>query len=1254
MILFYSFCIRFGSDLIFFFVFRDSKTKKIEDDDSKCSGDRDVSDDDYVFDALTEINYGDDEVDVIEEVITHAFRRKGATGNPTTMYNTLLEKDLNSGFNPDQEQGELQFLIKWRNWSFIHSTWETEFSLRNLERGATVIGIQKLQKYQALMKEKKERFVHAEREDLEVLAYEEERDEQILQDKMKVERIVAHSRDPKINSFDYFIKWYRLDYRFCSWESGKVIQTLYPSAVQTYEARSRFLKLPKSNSNVLHSRPKFFPLSKQPDYIGNDEFRLRDYQLEGINWILRAWTKGNSVILADEMGLGKTIQTIGFLSCLFHEYNLFGPFLIVVPLSTISSWQNELQTWVPVMNTIIYTGDHVSRQLIREHEWTLPGFHSRKQQALKFNVCVTTYEILLKDKSWLGQVNWAFLGVDEAHRLKNDSSQLYKALMTFETNTRLLITGTPLQNTMKELWALLHFVMPEVFRSWNEFEDVYSVVADDPANRMNSESFHDLHKALRPFLLRRVKKDVESSLPEKIEQILRVDMTKEQINIYRLILARNYDGLMKVTHGHKASFVNIVMELKKCCNHAHLIAPPLEKDLLRISKEDHLKSFIRGSGKATLLDKLLLRLKSRGHRVLIFSQMVRMLDLIADYLVLRGWGFQRLDGSVRGEVRKQALDHFNAEGSTDFCFLLSTRAGGLGINLATADTVIIFDSDWNPQNDLQAQARAHRIGQTKQVSVYRLVTRKSVEEKIIESATRKMVLDHLVIQRMDSAGGRGRRGDTAKGQLLTEILRYGAEGLFKQDDDSNELEVDIDDILNCAETRDTESTIESNPANALLSSFKVVNLDVLEDELFEDNRNQGTKVEKSWDEIIPSDLRAKIKADEASKTLVDLELGPRRRRPVKAFQAGVDSSSEDDSAVDENDKNRSIQLSEKDIRALVRAIKRFARPLERIDAIAADAELPDYSESDLKEAIDAILSGCKAVMQNANPLDESSKVGTCSNKGPVFHYGRVSVSARPLLQSLEYLDILHQFLPNESKSLRMSYELPFVPKSVSWSCPWDQSDDVRLLVGVYEHGYDNWETIKLDADLGLGSKLLPILQTERPQSNHLRSRVDYLLKMLYKFKNFDSVSDSVGNKKKKRVEGDAQIAKGRSVKKSNRKSTSKSSTLGSSATSKPKSVEFIETDDSSSYSDDMKEVKITSFNKRNKKKELKSKIKYDDNNNKLGTVENQNRHSDGLDCKTSLFTEEDENGFHEMKGALFLKVSLFGMLILKLLLNLEC
>lgn len=280
--------------------------------------------------------------------------------------------------------------------------------------------------------------------------------------------------------------------------------------------------------------------------------------------------------------------------------------------------------------------------------------------------------------------------------------------------------------------------------------------------------------------------------------------------------------------------MNIMIELKKCCNHAMLIKPAEYEQQQRMSQDDAVNQLLRGSGKMVLLDKLLCRLRETGHRVLIFSQMVRMLDILAEYLQKRHFPFQRLDGTIKGEIRKQAMDHFNAEGSQDFCFLLSTRAGGLGINLATADTVIIFDSDWNPQNDLQAQARAHRIGQKNQVNIYRLVTARSVEEDIVERAKQKMVLDHLVIQRMDTTG-RTVLDKTSSNNTtpfnkdeLSAILKFGAEELFKDEhENDDDLVCDIDEILRRAETRHDAPAMVGDE---LLSAFKVASFAAFDEE----------------------------------------------------------------------------------------------------------------------------------------------------------------------------------------------------------------------------------------------------------------------------------------------------------------------------------------------------------------------------------------------------------------------------------------
>ncbi|KAF4525532.1 hypothetical protein B566_EDAN015840, partial [Ephemera danica] len=620
------------------------------------------------------------------------------TGANTTCYTVAEKGDPNEGADQlPEEEKEIQFLIKWKNWSHIHNTYESEQTLKDQK----VKGLKKLENFMKREEELNAWKRYATPEDVEYYECQLELQQELLKSYNFVERIIACKKVDE--PLDYYVKWENLPYSEATWEDGKLIENKWPQKVKEFRDREDSRRTPSKHCRALKYRPKFAQIKSQPEYIGGDQVLvLRDYQLDGLNWLIHSWCKENSVILADEMGLGKTIQTICMLYYLFNTYQLYGPFLLVVPLSTMTSWQREFTLWAPEMNVVTYLGDVSSREIIRNNEWSFPS------KRLKFNAILTTYEIVLKDKAFLGSLGWAILMVDEAHRLKNDDSLLYKALMEFDTNCRVLITGTPLQNSLKELWSLLHFIMPHKFDSWEAFEKDHENAA--------ARGYAKLHKQLEPFILRRVKKDVEKSLPAKVEQILRVEMTTLQKQYYKWILTKNYNALRKGVKGSTTTFLNIMIELKKCCNHSFL-TKPMEPEILRPTAEEYLKTIIRGSGKLVLLDKLLVRLRETGHRVLIFSQMVRMLDILGEYLQLRHFPFQRLDGSIKGELRKQALDHFNAEGSQDFCFLLSTRAGGLGINLATADTVIIFDSDWNPQNDLQAQARAHRIGQKNQVHI---------------------------------------------------------------------------------------------------------------------------------------------------------------------------------------------------------------------------------------------------------------------------------------------------------------------------------------------------------------------------------------------------------------------------------------------------------------------------------------------------------------------------------------------------------
>ena len=642
--------------------------------------------DDYVEVNWDEYNAEQaEEGEAIEKVLDHRQGLKGATGEQTKIF--MIDKhgdpNLSSNVNNnlDVNLRELQFLIKWKDRSYLHNTWENEDKLKE----ANVKGLKKIENY--LKKEEDLRFwkQQATPEDIEYFDCQEEMTLQLRLIHNNVERIISHQEAKDENGrllLEYLCKFEGLPYSECTYELEELIKVKFQFKIDEYHARQKSLKIPSRNSKALRYRPKFVQLKEQPDYIGGkDHLQLRDYQLDGLNWLAHAFSRSLSSILSDEMGLGKTIQTISFFNYLAEEHGIYGPFLIIVPLSTMAAWQKEFELWAPEINFIVYIGDVTSRNMIRQYEFCFDNTNK-----LKFNVLLTTYEILLKDRSFLGNFSWSVVGVDEAHRLKNDDSLLYKSLFEFNTSHRLLITGTPLQNSLRELWALLHFIMPDRFTNWEDFEVEHK--------DCDTKGYSKLHKQLEPFLLRRVKKDVEKSLPAKVEQILRVDMTMVQKQYYKWILTKNYNALSRGLKGSFAGFANILMELKKCCNHASLIrvTDEIAADLPQLTR------LIRGSGKLVLLDKLLVRLKETGHRVLIFSQMVRMLDILSEYLTFRRFAFQRLDGSIRGELRKQALDHFNAEGSQDFCFLLSTRAGGLGINLATADTVIIFDSDFNPQN----------------------------------------------------------------------------------------------------------------------------------------------------------------------------------------------------------------------------------------------------------------------------------------------------------------------------------------------------------------------------------------------------------------------------------------------------------------------------------------------------------------------------------------------------------------------------
>jgi chromatin-remodeling ATPase INO80 len=604
-------------------------------------------------------------------------------------------------------------------------------------------------------------------------------------------------------------------------------------------------------------------------YVAQPELlkcKLKEYQVKGLNWLVNLYDKGINGILADDMGLGKTVQSISLLAYLYETEKIGGPFLVVTPASTLHNWSQEFAKFLPNFKVCNFWGSTAERR-------------EQKKGLRNANVVITSYQTAVTDEKILKKIKWQYMILDEAQAIKSSASQRWRTLLSFKSRNRLLLTGTPVQNSMQELWALLHFIMPTLFDSLTEFSDWFSRDIETSAilkKAVDEKSLQRLHTILKPFMLRRHKSDVIHELGQKTHIDLHCDLSYRQKMLYEDI--RRSCSSMEME--------NLVMQLKKVCNHpdlfekleptcglsfelgdglgdvvgfgrsklginipsivaedavkrlainearlrsritelenaflegnggwylensmdfrngsrvlrslrkldshpsegceiseairdhiqreiyscnqlifhtSHVITSTpkltsyrvdypgcriegLHTSLSKIVHVPPLGTFISDSGKLALLDQLLPKLKTEGHRLLIYFQMTRMIDLMEDYLVKKGYSYLRLDGSSRIANRRDMVKEWQTKDK--FIFLLSTRAGGLGINLTAADTVIFYDSDWNPTVDQQAMDRAHRLGQTRDVTVYRLITRGTIEEKVIERASRKDEIQKMVI-----------------------------------------------------------------------------------------------------------------------------------------------------------------------------------------------------------------------------------------------------------------------------------------------------------------------------------------------------------------------------------------------------------------------------------------------------------------------------------------------------------------------------
>ena len=602
-------------------------------------------------------------------------------------------------------------------------------------------------------------------------------------------------------------KWRGLPYSEATWEWASEIdddKALAACRQRELDPPPRTERDVGSGADVRPPPSSWAPFKESPLYRGNRE--LRSYQLEGVNWLLYNWHQRRNCVLADEMGLGKTVQAVATLEAMRTTQKVRGPFLVIAPLSTLPHWKACFENWTE-MNSVYYhdSGFGVganARDLIRRREW----YTNRGE--VKFEAMLTSFNIFTADLPEFANIKWRYVIVDEAHALKNRDGLLRGALGALHRDATLLLTGTPLQNDVYELHSLLDALGDGTFGSVQEFAKMHG-------DLQTGEQVNALQARLAPYMLRRVKEDVEKAIPPKEETIVEVEMTRMQKAYYRAVFERNRTFLSRgAGSSQPMALHNIEMELRKCCNHPFLLTNVAERELSHVPPHDEaarVAIIAAASGKMVLLDKLLPKLKEEGHRVLLFSQFNNMLTLLSDLLSARGYSHERLDGSLRGNTRAAAIERFNKPGSNIFAFLLSTKAGGIGINLTAADTVIIVDSDWNPQNDMQALARAHRIGQTKEVRVYRLITARSYEAEMFRRASLKLGLSTALLEgSFGSPKGEATAGeDSAQISSLLALdhskiealLRFGAYAVMDDVGEGKESAADrftsssIDDIL---------------------------------------------------------------------------------------------------------------------------------------------------------------------------------------------------------------------------------------------------------------------------------------------------------------------------------------------------------------------------------------------------------------------------------------------------------------------------
>ena len=982
------------------------------------------------------------------------------------------------------DDDSIEILVKWKARALTHCSWVALPTLA----AALNLAAQRLAKFWEKHPRAAGEAVAVRRECLEVI------------------RVLALREDGEA-----LVRWGGgLGYDETTWESEEWVRTNAANAMTRYEEvlSRRALKVAAAAAGVASSPVSEDDHPPSREWYGGEGNVLRKYQREGVRWMAHNLLSANrGCVLADEMGLGKTAQSLALIDYVLRSQAATpqptikprGPALVVVPLSTLVNWEREAARWAPGAHVVPYIGNPPARAIIRQHELVYEnGTECEADAVYKADVVLTTYEMVQADRSTLSKVPWSCLVVDEAHRLKNSGGRAVRDLHTFDFAGRVvLLTGTPLQNDTAELWSLLNFVDGRRFADKEDFESKFGAVK-------KAGQVEALHKVLAPYLLRRLKQDVEHKLPPRVETLVECELMPLQKKCYRALFERNFKFLRHGCNDDRAlaNFNNVMMEVRKCCQHPFLLdgveeafvaQQALQKQRARTTAT--IAQLAGSSGKLQLLDKLLPRLKAGGHRVLIFSQMTRVLDVLEDYSRSRGHSYERLDGGVTGRARQAAIDRFCGpeDGSGDeadgaFLFLLSTRAGGQGINLVAADTVIVFDSDWNPQNDAQALARAHRIGQTKPVQVYRLVMRGTYERDMLDRAAMKLGLEQAIFGGVAGEKPEG-GGSKASRAEIERLLKHGAYAAIAEDTEEGEKKAKewgaegIDAILSRSERRVVEASdttdSETDP-NANKSLFATATFAGTEgggaDEIALDDP-------EFWEKLMPEaaaaeKLREEEEAAEEAQRLAEekkADASGTRRRAVVEEHKFQWSWAERKSVVDKlctfgfgqwSAVHAAAKLDDDKTPAHVAAFcRRYAVTSARtlaldacpflLDAACSEPEADELAvapDEGGKVTLDAVFAEAlftKYVLQRAH-----EDVSRLELMQPLINAVKNAGGPRAALDAAEWL--------SERPEVKNVEE--HCDKPAPW---WSPRDDRGLLVGTLRHGWGRWDAIRADPELGL-------------------------------------------------------------------------------------------------------------------------------------------------------------------------------------------